>query len=159
MGTIVFLFLLPGFYAAVTGGPFVPSSRKRHQDMLKLADLKKTDTVYDLGCGDGRLIFKSAQYVKKAIGYELSVPLYLFSKIRQLFNLKNAQIRYANIWKQDYSDANVIFCYLLPSSMKRFYKEIWPKLKPGTRVVSNAFAIHEIKPIKQEDRVYLYLVT
>jgi hypothetical protein len=68
MGAIVFLFLLPGFYAAVTGGPFVPSSRKRHQDMIKLADLKPSDVVYDLGCGDGRLIFQAAKSAKEAIG-------------------------------------------------------------------------------------------
>ena len=158
MGTIVFLFLIPGFYAAVTGGPYVPSSRKRHQNMIKLAGLKKFDIVYDLGCGDGRLIFESARSAKKAIGYELSIPLYLFGKIRQLLNPKNAKIRYGNIWKQDYRDADVIFCYLLPKSMQHFHKLVWPTLKPGTRVVSNAFQIHEIKPAKELDKVYLYIV-
>ena len=156
--TFVILLLLPGFYAAVTSGPFVPSSRKRHKTMLDLADLTPDDTAYDLGCGDGRLVFQAAKYAKKAIGYELSIPLYLFGKIRELFNPKNAHIRYGNIWKQDYKDADVIFCYLLPKSMKRFYKEIWPKLKPGTRVISNAFQIHYVKPLKKEGRVYLYEV-
>lgn len=154
----LFLLLIPGFYAAVTSGPFVPSSRKRHKAMLNLADLKPTDTVYDLGFGDGRLVFTSAKFAKKAIGYEINIPLYLFGKIRQLFAGKNVSIRYGNIWKQDYSDADVIFCYLLPKAMKQFYKEVWPKLKPGTRVISNAFQIHEIKPIEKEDKVYLYKV-
>lgn len=156
--TIVFLFLIPGFYAAVTSGPFVPSSRKRHQAMLALADLKPTDIVYDLGCGDGRLIFHAAKHAKKAIGYELSIPLYLFGKLRQLINRPNAFIRYGNIWKQDYKDADVVFVYLLPNAMKQFYKEVWPTLKPGTRVISNAFRIHEIKPTQKEEKVYLYRV-
>jgi len=155
--TAVFLLLLPGFYAAYTSGPFVPSGRKRHKIMLELAGLRSEDIVYDLGCGDGRLVFQAAKHVRQAIGYELSVPLYLFGKIRQLFSSKNAQIRYGNIWKQDYGDADVIFCYLLPKAMKQFYDEIWPKLKPGTRVVSNAFQIHEIKPAKKEGKVYLYV--
>lgn len=155
---VITLMLIPGFYAAITSGPFVPSSRKRHQIMLKLADLQPTDIVYDLGCGDGRLVFCSAKSVKKAIGYELSIPLYLFGKIRQLFSRKHAFIRYGNIWKQDYKDANVVFCYLLPKAMKQFYREIWPTLKPGTRVISNAFQIHEIKPVAQEEKVYLYKV-
>ncbi|MBU0727821.1 class I SAM-dependent methyltransferase [Patescibacteria group bacterium] len=150
------LLILPGIYAAIIGGPFVPSSRKRHKTMISLADLDPTDTLYDIGCGDGRLVFSSAPFVKRAIGYELSVPLYLFAKFRSLFNSKKATIRYGNIWKQNYKDADVIFCYLLPGSMKRFYKEIWPTLKTGTRVVSNAFQIHDIKPIKKEDKVYLY---
>ncbi len=156
--SFIVILLIPGFYAALTSGPFVPSSRKRHRTMLKLADFQPDDTVYDLGCGDGRLVFRASKLVKKAIGYELSIPLYLFGKIRQLFNSKNTSIRYGNIWKQDYKDADVIFCYLLPNAMKQFYKEIWPKLKPGTRVISNAFPIHEIKPVKKEGKVYLYEV-
>jgi SAM-dependent methyltransferase len=156
--TLIFLLLIPGIYAAITSGPFVPSSRKRHRTMLELADLKPTDVVYDLGCGDGRLVFHAAKFCKKAIGYELSIPLYLFGKFRELFNRNNASIRYGNIWKQDYQDADVIFCYLLPKAMKQFYKEVWPTLKPGTRVISNAFQIHEVKPTEKEDKVYLYKV-
>ncbi len=154
--TAVLLFLIPGIYAAITSGPFVPSSRKRHKKMLDLADLKSSDIVYDLGCGDGRLVFKAAPFAKKVIGYELSIPLYLFGKIRQFFNPKNARIRFGNIWKQDYRDADVVFVYLLPKAMKQFYKDVWPTLKPGTRVVSNAFQIHEIKPLQKEGKVYLY---
>ena len=156
-GTVIFLLLVPGFYAAVNGGPFVPSTKKRHLDMIKLAKLKKSDVIYDLGCGDGRLVFKSAKHVKKAIGYELNIPLYLFGKIKQIF-YRNAEIRYGNIWKQDYSDANVIYCYLLPASMQRFAKEIWPKLKKGTRVISNSFEMHDLKPVEKLEKVFLYKV-
>jgi len=153
----LFMLILPGIYAAFTSGPFVPSARKRHKTMIKLAKLKKTDTIYDLGCGDGRLVFESAKIVKKAIGYELSIPLVLFGNIRKLLTLSKAHIRFGNIWTQDYSKADVIFCYLLPNAMKTFYKEVWPKLKPGTRVISNAFQIHDIKPSKIEEKVYLYI--
>lgn len=151
------LLIAPGIYAAFTSGPFVPSSRKRHENMMKLANIKSTDVVYDLGCGDGRLVFQASKKAKAAIGYELSVPLYLFGKMRQLFYPK-ASIRYGNIWRQDYREASVIFCYLLPRAMKQFYKEVWPNLKPGTRVVSNAFQMHDIKPAKELDKVYLYKV-
>ena len=150
--------IIPGIYAAITGGPFVPSARKRHQTMLKLADLGKNDIVCDLGCGDGRFVFTAAPHVKKAIGYELSIPLVLWGKMISLFKSPNAQICFGDIWKQDYSSATVIFIYLLPKSMKRFHKEIWPKLKPGTRVISNAFKIHDLKPHKEEEKVYLYKV-
>jgi len=148
--------LIPGFYAAVISGPFVPSARKRTQSMLKLADLKPGDTAYDLGFGDGRLIFAAAKTAKKAIGYELSIPLYLFGLVRKWVSGSKVGIRYGNIWKQDYRDADVIFCYLLPKAMTRFHKDVWPTLKPGTRVIVNAFSIHEVKPIKTDDKVYLY---
>jgi len=155
---ILSLLILPGIYAALTTGPFVPSSRKRHKAMLDLADFNPNDIVYDLGCGDGRLIFRSAPHVKKAIGYELSIPLVLFGKLKSLLASPKAQIRFGDIWKQDYKDADVIFCYLLPGAMKKFYKEIWPTLKPGTRVISNAFQIHDLKPNAQKEKVYLYKV-
>lgn len=154
----IVILLIPGFYAAVISGPFVPSARKRTQAMLKLADIKSNDTAYDLGFGDGRLIFAAAKTAKKAIGYELSIPLYLFGLIRKGLSRSKVSIRYGNIWKQDYRDADVIFCYLLPKAMTRFYKDVWPTLRPGTRVISNAFTIHEVQPIKTEEKVYLYQV-
>ncbi|MDH5597394.1 MAG: class I SAM-dependent methyltransferase [Candidatus Peregrinibacteria bacterium] len=154
--SILALLILPGMYAAFTSGPFVPSARKRHKTMLKLADLSDSDTVYDLGCGDGRLVFSASKLAKKAIGYDLSIPLVLYGKLLSLF-YPRASIRFGNIWKQDYSDATVIFCYLLPGAMKQFHKEVWPKLKPGTRVISNGFAIHQINPHEVEEGVYRYM--
>jgi len=153
--TFLFLLIIPGIYAAFTSGPFVPSARKRHRTMLKLAELSDDDIAYDLGCGDGRLVFSASKFAKKAVGYDLSIPLVLYGKMISFFYPKSS-IRFGNIWKQSYDDANVIFCYLLPGAMKQFHKEVWPKLRPGTRVISNAFEIHELKPLVKEDKVYLY---
>jgi hypothetical protein len=153
---VLALLLAPGLYAAFTSGPFVPSARKRHRTMLRLAGLKSSDIVYDLGCGDGRLVFSASKSSKRAIGYDLSIPLVLYGKLVSLF-YPRASIRFGNIWKQDYGDATVIFCYLLPNAMTHFHKEVWPKLKKGTRVISNAFQIHDLKPLKVEDKVYLYI--
>ncbi len=149
------LLIIPGFYAALTSGPFVPSARKRHRTMLKLAQLTGEDVAYDLGCGDGRLVFSASKMAKQATGYDLSIPLILYGKLIALFYPK-AKIRFGNIWKQDYSDADVIFCYLLPKAMRQFHQEVWPKLRPGTRVISNAFMIHELEPVEVVDKVYLY---
>ena len=124
--------------------------------MLTLANLNDDDVMFDLGCGDGRLVFSAAKQCKKAIGYELSIPLIIFGKIRALFHPR-ASIKLGNIWKQDYSEATVIFCYLLPKAMRQFFKEVWPTLKPGTRVISNAFMMHELEPVKKEGKVYLYV--
>ena len=82
------LLIMPGVYAAITSGPFVPSSRKRHKTMISLADLSPDDIVYDLGCGDGRFVFTAAPFVKQSIGYELYIPLYLFGKIVSIFKKK-----------------------------------------------------------------------
>lgn len=153
----LFLLIAPGLYAAFTSGPFVPSARKRHKTMLKLAKLTDADVVYDLGCGDGRLVFSASKLAGKACGYDLSIPLVIYGKFLSLF-YPRSEILFGNIWKQNYDDATVIFCYLLPNSMTKFHKEVWPKLKKGTRVISNGFEIHKLKPTKKEDKVYLYQV-
>ncbi len=150
------LLIIPGIYAAITGGPYVPSNRRRHKIMLDFAEISDNDIVYDLGSGDGRLVFSASKFAKKAIGYELSVPLFLFSKLRSILYPK-ASIRYGNFWQKTYDDANIIICYLLPGTMKKFHERIWPNLKPGTRVISNAFQMHDIKPVKKEEKVYLYI--
>jgi len=123
--------------------------------MLKLAELSNDDIAYDMGCGDGRLVFSASKLAKKTTGYDLSIPLVLYGKLISLF-YPGANIRFGNIWKQDYKDANVIFVYLLPKAMKQFHKEVWPTLKPGTRVISNLFMIHKLTPIRKEEKVYLY---
>ena len=153
---VVFVLLLPGLYAAFAGAPFVPSNRKRQRTMLKLAELTGSETVYDLGCGDSRFLRASAPLAKKAIGYELSIPLVILGKWISLFNPK-ITVEWKDIWKQNYDDADVIFCYLLPKMMRRFYKEVWPKLKPGTKVICNAFTLKELKPVRQEEKVYVYV--
>ena len=153
----IIIFLLPGLFAAFTSGPFVPSGKKRLETMFKLAKLKKTDRFVDLGCGDGRFVFKAAPEVEEAIGYDLSIPLVVFGRIKAFLTRSKAKIRFGNIWQQDVSDSTVIFCYLLPNAMVHFHKSVWPTLKPGTRVISHAFPIKEIQPEEVEESVYLYI--
>ena len=121
-------------------------------------DIGNQDIVYDLGCGDGRFVFEASKKAKKAIGYELSIPLYLLGKIRSLFYKKKAKIRFGDFFKQDLSDADIIFCYLMPKAIQRFYKELWPTLKPGTRFITNQFPIKNLQPVQTKDKVYMYIV-
>ncbi len=155
---IFFALLVPGMWGAFTTGPYVPSGLKRRESMLRLAKLKSTDVVYELGCGDGGMIFTAAKTVRKAVGFEISIPLVCFAILRKWLTRSPAHIRWANIWKQDYRDADVLFCYLMPNSMKRIYEQVWPTLKPGTRIVTHAFRLSELQPIAKEEGVYVYQV-
>lgn len=154
--TALILFLLPGFYAAFRA-PFVPSARDRQKTMLKLANLQKTDIVYDLGCGDGRLVFSASKVAKKAIGYDLSIPLVLWGKFRQKLRYPKASIHFGNFFTKNYADATVIFCYLLPGAVEKIHREIWPNLRPGTRLICNGFAMKAVQPKITENKVYLYV--
>ncbi len=151
-------FVLPGLYAMMFGAPFVPSSRERVKAILKMANVKSTDVVYDLGCGDGRLIreFTNAGVVK-AVGYEFSIPTYFLARLKKWFSKNSGKIKYGNFWKKTFEDADVIACFLLDNSMKDFEKKIWPKLNRGVRVVSNSFRMPSVEPDLSKNGVHLYV--
>ncbi len=153
-----FVLLIPGLWGAFTTGPFVPSGKKKRDAMLKIANLKSTDVVYELGFGDGSLTFQAAKTAKRAIGYEISIPLVCWAKLVKWVTRSKAEMRFGSIWGRDYGDADVLFCYLMPNAMQRIHKEIWPTLRPGTRVITHAFRIHGKEPVSQEDHVYVYQV-
>lgn len=136
--------------------PFVPTAPKVLEAMLRLARIKKGDRVYDLGCGDGRLLIAAAEQGATAIGYELSVPVFLLATFRT-WKYPSITVRYGNFWKKDYRDADVILCYLLPAKMIQFEQEIWPLLKPGCRVVSHAFAMPIVQPDEKDGRAMVYV--
>ncbi len=149
------LVSLPGMYAMLTGAPYVPTKMSVVKRMVELAKIKPGEVVYDLGCGDGRIVFAASQKGAKAIGYELSVPTYIYAKLKSLFH-PQSQIFCRNFWTVDYSKADVIFCFLLTDTMQKFHREIWPTLKPGCRVVSNSFTIKNLKPLAHDGNVIIY---
>lgn len=153
---IGFGLVIPGLIAALKGPPYVPTTGKTFKKMLEWGEIKKGQKVYDIGCGDGRFVFAAADKGAKAVGYELSLPVYILAKIRS-WSHPGSSIEMKNFWKQDYKDADVIFCFLLMGVMDEFEKVIWPQLKPGTRVISHAFRMHGLKPAKQEQQALLYI--
>lgn len=150
------LILLPGLLVIRSGAPFVPSSRETVQRMLKLANIKPSECVVDLGCGDGRLVIAAAKLGAQAIGYERSLPTFLLAWIKALPH-RRARIRFRNFWKQDHRNADVVFCYLLTSTMQEFRDCIWPTLKPGCRVISHAFRMAGVEPRAHDGNVVLYI--
>lgn len=152
---LALFFCLPGIYSLVTGPPFKPTTERKISVALSLGQIGPGRIVYDLGCGDGRLLRAAAAHGACAIGYELSLPTYLLAKIRCAFHPRT-RVRFGNFWKQAYDDADVIFCFLVPSVMQRFHDEIWLRLQPGCRVLSNAFPIPGLQHVTTENGVYLY---
>ncbi|MBI3618652.1 hypothetical protein HY213_01290 [Candidatus Peregrinibacteria bacterium] len=154
---LVELVCLPGTLLLFrVAPPFVPTGRTTLQAMLRLAAIREGEIVYDLGCGDGRIVFAAAALGARAIGYEFSVPTYLLAKCRSFLH-PGAVIRFGDFWKQDERDADVIFCYLLIKSMPRFEREIWPRLRRGCRVVSHAFRMENIPVTREDHGAYLYV--
>jgi SAM-dependent methyltransferase len=151
------IFAMPGAWMMFRGAPpLVPTSRKTVQRMVEFANIKPGETAYDVGCGDGRIVFAAAAKGARAIGYEFSLLAFLLAWVRSLFH-RGAHIRFANFWKKDFRDADVVFCYLLVGLMGDFKEIIWSQLKPGTRVVSHTFRLPGVEPTRSEEGVHLYI--
>ena len=155
---LLILLIYPGVYAMVKGAPFVPSLNSAIDAMQKLGKFKKTDRVVDIGCGDGKVIRRIAKCgVKEAVGYELSIPTFLLARFRTLIGGGKEKIRFGNFWYQDLTKYDAIVCFLLIEAMTNFEKDVWPKLKKGTRVISNSFKLKGVPVTEEAAGVYLYI--
>ena len=129
---------------------FVPTPQEVVEKMLELASVKKDDLVYDLGCGDGRIVVTAAKkYGCHAVGFDIDPKRIKESRENVAKNKVEhlAKIEQQDIFKLDLSKANVITLYLLPSLNVKLIPQL-EKLKPGSRIVSHAFDMKGVQPDK-----------
>ena len=129
---------------------FVPTPQDVVDKMLELAEVKKGDLVYDLGCGDGRILVTAAKrYGCRALGYDLDPDRVKESRENVEKNQLGGLIRIEqkDIFTLDLSEADVITLYLLPSLNVRLIPQL-EKLKPGSRIVSHNFDMEGVEPDK-----------
>lgn len=144
---------IPTMIAFVTGAPWVPTPIKRVKRMLELAKIKQGEKVLDLGCGDGRMAHSAAKdYNADATGIELSPLIYAMARICNFFRKSKAKILLRDFRKIDFSHADVLTFYLLPSILKKMREKWERELKPGARIVSYAFEIEGWKPVYIEPK-------
>ncbi len=148
---------------------YVPTPQEVVDKMLELAKVTKDDVVYDLGCGDGRIVVTAAKkYGCKAIGFDVDPERIKESaeNVKKGEVSKLVEIKQEDIFKQDLSKASVVTLYLLPSLNVKLIPQL-EKMKPGSRIVSHAFAMEGVKPEKEvvvktkdgrECTVYLWTV-
>jgi hypothetical protein len=126
---------------------FVPTPREVVEKMLELAQVTEDDVVYDLGCGDGRIVVAAAKLGARACGFDVDPQRIKESnenvEKNGVGNL--ATIQQKDIFTLDLSPASVITLYLLPSLNVKLIPQL-EKLKPGSRIVSHDFDMRGVKP-------------
>ena len=122
--------------------------------MLQLAEVTAKDVVYDLGCGDGRLVITAAsKYGARGVGIDIDPERVAESRA----NAKAAGVEHLVAFRQqdalaaDVSDATVVTLYLLSSSNLKLRPALTRQLKPGSRIVSHAFGMGDWEPEKSVD--------
>src|ERR1051325_5958065 len=122
--------------------PYYPAPETIVTKMLGLGGLKAGEKIFDLGSGDGRIVIMAAQkFHADATGVEMDKDLYKQSteKIRKLGLEKTARIINGDLFKQDYSSADMLTVYLLPASNQKVAPLLAKQLKKGARIVSHDF--------------------
>ncbi len=159
---IVFLSVITLFILWTIGNiknkvPFVTASNAVLKDIEKAFVIKDDSVVYDLGCGDGRVLFHLSKSNKKAkyIGVENSTFPFLLAKLGSLLNMKKTgnkvEIIKKDFFKQDLTDATHVFTYLYPSVMDELLPKFEKELKKGTKLVSLSFKFASKTPIEEID--------
>ena len=146
--------------------PYVPTPPEVVETMLKLGGVKKGDIVYDLGCGDGRIVITAAQrFEARGTGVDINPERIKEAKENAQKAGVSDRVRFIekNLFDVDIHDATVVALYLLPEVNLRLRPKLLRELKVGTRIVSHQFDMVDWKPDKKVDvswrSVYLWTVT
>lgn len=136
-----------------TLAPSYPTPQAVVERMLALAEIKPGEMVYDLGCGDGRIVITAAtKFSARAVGVEIRRDIYenTLARVASLGLSEQVRIVEGDALKTDLTPADVVTLYLLTSSNERLRPILEAQLKPGSRVVSHDFEIRGWKAAQTE---------
>lgn len=139
-----------------TLAPAYPSPQSVVERMLALADVRPGEMVYDLGCGDGRIVITAAtKFSAHAVGVEIRRDIYetTLARVASLGLSDKVRIVHGDALKTDLAPADVVTLYLLTSSNERLRPVLEAQLKLGARVVSHDFEIRGWKAENTEKMI------
>ena len=149
---LLFLFMIFVFMwessLLFTRAPFVPLPHAVVPKVFEALELKPGSVLYDLGCGDGRIILECARQIPNAeyIGVDKAfVPIW-FARFKRWQTKLPIKIVRRNFFKTDVSSATHVFTYLFPGLMDSLLPKLKKELKPGTRLVSCDFKFSQMEP-------------
>lgn len=131
--------------------PFVTTPETVVAEMLRMADVKKDDVLYDLGCGDGRIVVTAArEFGTRGVGIDVNPERIKESTERAREAGVSDRVKFVeeDIFAADLREASVVTMYLLPDVNLRLRPKLLSELKPGTRIVSHNYGMGDWKPEK-----------
>ena len=126
---------------------FVPTTTEVVAKMLELARVTPKDVVYDLGCGDGRIVVAAAKKGARAVGIDIDPQRIKEANANAKAENVTDKVRFIenDLFEQNISEATVVTLYLLPRLNEKLKPKLLKELKPGTRIVSHAFDMGDWK--------------
>lgn len=163
MGLVVVAFIASKFWTVFIGAGWSPTPLPTVRTMLSLAEVRPEDIVYDLGCGDGRIIIMATrEYGARSIGIEADPFRFLYTWVRiKISGLsKKTGVIWGNFFRRDLSQASVVALFLSHSANNNLKRKLSQELKPGTRIVSYYWTFNgwRTKKVDRKFQVYLYKI-
>lgn len=140
---LAFIVFGTAAYASFRAAPWLPLRTRDHHRILRHLE-NRVGTLLELGAGDARLLAQVAKKTKlKGVGYEISLLPYIAGKIRLKLShaCKNAELHMKDFFYEDFSHADVVYCFLTPAAMEKLRPKFEKELKKGARVISYSFKI------------------
>ena len=155
---IVAIIILLVCFAGVLlfGAPYLPTLRPQIKAALELAELKKGQTLIELGCGDGRVLLAAARQGINVVGYELNPLLAAIAWLRTLPYRRQVRVIWGDFWRADWPPADAAFTFLLPRYMARLDATCRHYHHRPLKLVSFAFQVPGKKPSAEKRGVFLY---
>jgi SAM-dependent methyltransferase len=128
---------------------FVPTPDEVVDKMLEMAKVTAKDVVYDLGCGDGKIVIRAAQkYGARSVGIDIDPKRIQEANANAKAGKVTDKVKFveADLFESDISEATVVTLYLLTRLNEKLKPKLLKDLRPGTRVVSHAFDMGDWKP-------------
>ncbi|HSL45721.1 MAG TPA: class I SAM-dependent methyltransferase [Anaerolineales bacterium] len=153
---ILLWIVIPTLY----GLPPVPTRRERIRKALKLANLQPNEVLYDLGAGDGRVLFIAVHaFGARAVGIEIGpiqcALIWLRSVTSGLGN--QIQVKWANFYNADLHAADVVYVYATSTEVRKLASHLKEQLKPGTRLVSISADFPDWEPAALDERELIFV--
>ncbi len=154
---IFFLVVVCFSFVLIYGAPYLPTHKPQVEKSLDLLCLEKGQTMYELGCGDGRVLKAAAKRGYKAVGYEMNPLIYVIAVINTWKYRKLVSVKFGNFWRADLRNADGVYVFLLDKFMARLDKKLSNELKPGVRLVSYTFKIPDKRLYKSDCGMFVYI--
>jgi len=154
LGGLAFPFMRTTQQEVDIHAPYVTTPLPVVDAMLKLAGTKKGDVVYDLGCGDGRIVIAAAkQYGARGVGVDINTDLIQEARANAKREGVESLVRFTaqNVFEMDFRDATVVTLYLLPDMHRKLSPRLQQDLRPGTRIVTHTFDLGDWKPHRTQN--------
>lgn len=164
--SIIFAFLFYlvwKYWTLIIGAGYDPAPMRAVRKMLEMAEVGEDDVVYDLGCGDGRIVLTAArEFGARAVGIEVDPVRFLVAYFKTLFSNQRDKvtIKLGNFMKIPIGDATCVTLFLFKRGNNMLIPKFEKELVPGTRIVSYVWRINGWKPLKMQisEEIYMYIV-